>query len=71
MAEPLNSQETCNQEDALAICIGIVRIFDTIFPTPCSLFPIPCCLCYGITVIILSNYAVKCISPPYTTNSGW
>ncbi|WP_149031319.1 hypothetical protein [Moorena producens] len=64
MAEALNSQKTCTQEDALAIRVGIVIIFDAIFPVPYSLFPIPCCLCYGITVIILSNYAVKCISPP-------
>ncbi len=39
MAEPLNSQDTCTQEDALAIRIGILIIFDAIFPIPYSVFP--------------------------------
>ncbi|NEP34483.1 MULTISPECIES: hypothetical protein [unclassified Moorena] len=25
----------------IGICVGIVRIFDAIFPTPCSLLPVP------------------------------
>ncbi|NEO63985.1 MAG: hypothetical protein F6J98_27605 [Moorea sp. SIO4G2] len=41
MAEPLNSQDTCTQEDSLAIRIGIVIIFDAIFPIPDSRFPTP------------------------------
>ena len=31
--------KTCTQEYALAIRIGIVRIFDAIFPIPYSVFP--------------------------------
>ncbi|NEP54392.1 MAG: hypothetical protein F6K65_38620 [Moorea sp. SIO3C2] len=30
----------------IGIRIGIVIIFDAIFPTPCSLLPAPCSLCY-------------------------
>ncbi|OLT62705.1 hypothetical protein BJP37_30430 [Moorena bouillonii PNG] len=41
MAELLNSQDTCTQEDSLAIRIGIVIIFDAIFPIPDSRFPTP------------------------------
>ncbi|NEO47794.1 MAG: hypothetical protein F6K55_28240 [Moorea sp. SIO4A3] len=42
MSRPNHSiAKTCTQEYALAIPIGIVSIFDTIFPTPCSRFPIP------------------------------
>ncbi|NEP51078.1 MAG: hypothetical protein F6K65_20685 [Moorea sp. SIO3C2] len=41
MDELLNSQDTCTQEYALAIRIGILIIFDAIFPVPCFLFPVP------------------------------
>ncbi|EGJ28623.1 MULTISPECIES: hypothetical protein [Moorena] len=34
MDELLNSQDTCTQEDSLAIRVGIVIIFDAIFPIP-------------------------------------